>query len=211
MRSGNRAGASWRRAELSRTVTRFTPASHSRSNSIGLALRSSRCRRSIRRPAVGGLYLNPPSSRRIVRRRDHDAVGQARLAPAVVSQNRVRNRRRGRVFVAFGRSSSRRRSPPALPARSQSAGSDSACVSMPRNSGPSMLFPLPVKTNRLADGQDVPFVEGFVKGRPAMSRGAERNPLLRNRWVWDFVGIRCDQPGYVHQHRCFSRLSCIGT
>src|ERR1022692_5260625 len=37
----------------------------------------------------------------IVRRRDHDAVGKSALAPAVVDENRMRHRRRRRIFTTL--------------------------------------------------------------------------------------------------------------
>ena len=75
--------------------------------------------------------------------------------------------------------------------RAGEAGADSACVSMPRNRGPSMPLPLAVVADGLADGQYVPFVEGVVECRAAMSRRAERHPLRRHGRIGY---ARCNKP-----------------
>ena len=49
------------------------------------------------RTAIGRIVLEATIVRRIVRRRDHDAVGEPCGAAAVVSQNRVRERGSRRV------------------------------------------------------------------------------------------------------------------
>ena len=90
------------------------------------------------RPAIGRIVFEAAILGRIVRRRDDDAVGQA-----VVAARDCRSGWRARSPASAcsrhaRRSSSRRRWRRALRARSRSAGSDSACVSMPMNSGPSM-------------------------------------------------------------------------
>ena len=56
----------------------------------------------IRRSAVGGVVLEAAVVGWIVRGRDDDAVGEPILAPLVVNEDGVRNRRRRRVFVTFG-------------------------------------------------------------------------------------------------------------
>ena len=73
-----------------------------------------------------------------MRRRDYDTIGESCLTPAVVCENRMGNDR-GWVYSSpcaimtstpFAASTSR-----AL----ASAGTERACVSMPRNSGPSIF------------------------------------------------------------------------
>src|ERR1700722_7503135 len=54
--------------------------------------------------------------------------------------------------------------------------------------------------NRLADRQDVRLVERVVEGGAAMPRGAERNPLRRDRGIGLAFEIGGHQPGYVRQH-----------
>ena len=52
-------------------------------------------------PAVRRVVLEPAVVRRIVRGRDHDTVGQSGAASAVVAQDGMRDRGRGRVFVVL--------------------------------------------------------------------------------------------------------------
>ena len=89
-------------------------------------------------PPFVPVVLEAAVLRRIVRRRDDDAVGETRRAPRVVGRgSRARRRawacsrraRRSSTSTPFAASTSS-----ALP----NADSESACVSMPRNSGPSM-------------------------------------------------------------------------
>jgi len=53
----------------------------------------------IRRTAVRRVIFEPAILGRIVRRRDHDAIGQAILTALVVAEDRMRDRRRRRVAV----------------------------------------------------------------------------------------------------------------
>ena len=107
------------------------------------------------RAAVRRVVLEAAVLGRVVRRRDDDAVGEPRRPPAVVGEDGVGDGGRRRVAVARVEHDGRRRSRRAPRARSRSAGSDSAWVSMPRNSGPSMPCAGAVVADRLGDGQDV--------------------------------------------------------
>ena len=89
-------------------------------------------------PPSGGLYLKPPSARRVVRGRDDDPVGQR--GPG--ARGCAPGSRGTRPASACTR---RRRRPCTLTPLAAStssaltcAGSESACVSAPRNSGPSI-------------------------------------------------------------------------
>ena len=59
------------------------------------------------------------------------------------------------------------------------AGSDSACVSMPRKSGPSMPCLRRYWQIAWRDREDVRFVERCVERRAAVAGGAERDALRR--------------------------------
>ena len=59
------------------------------------------------------------------------------------------------------------------------AGAESACVSLPMNSGPSMPFASPVIADRLRDRENVRFVERAVQRRPAVAARAKADELLR--------------------------------
>jgi hypothetical protein len=69
------------------------------------------------------------------------------------------------------------------------------------------LVQLSIQRNRLADSEDVPLVEGLVERRTPMSCGAESDPLGGNGRVRLFSIVGRDQPGHIHQHRCWRRLS----
>ena len=69
------------------------------------------------------------------------------------------------------------------------------------------LLLLAVQANRLADGQDVRFVERLVECGAAMPGGAERHPLRRHRRVGLSRVIGGDEFGDVDQHRGLRRLS----
>ena len=73
------------------------------------------------------------------------------------------------------------------------------------------LLPFSVQAHGLTNGEDVPFVESLLECRATMSRGAEGNPLCLNRRVRHLCIVGRDESGHVHQHRCFSRLSCMRT
>ena len=74
-----------------------------------------------------------------MRRRDHDPFGQPALASAIVSQDRMRDRRRRRVAA---RAVDHRLDPLAASTSSAlaNAGTESACVSIPRKSGPLIFW-----------------------------------------------------------------------
>jgi hypothetical protein len=79
---------------------RFTPSSLFGQHLVGRGLHG-RGDVGARRPAVGRVVLEAAALGRVVRRRDDDAVGQARGSAAVVDQDGVRHGRRGRVFVVL--------------------------------------------------------------------------------------------------------------
>ena len=92
----------------------------------------------IGRAAIGGIVFEAAFVGRIVRRADDDAVRQARLAAAIVGTG-SRARSPASACSRRARRSSFRTPLAASTSRALAkAGSDSACVSMPRNSGPSM-------------------------------------------------------------------------
>ena len=62
------------------------------------------------------------------------------------------------------------------------------------------LVLLSIQANRLADGEDVPFVEGLVERGAAMPGGAESHPLRGHGRVGHLRVIGRDEPGHVHQH-----------
>ena len=85
---------------------------------------------SVRWSTVGRIVLKAAVARRVMRRRDDDAVGEATLAPAIVVKNRVRDYRRWSVAMVSIDHDVDAICCQYLEALAK-AGSESACVSMP--------------------------------------------------------------------------------
>lgn len=136
--------------------------------------------------ALGRVVFEAAVRRGIVRRRDHDAVGE-RFGPAtVVGQDGVRDRRRGRVAAALlhedvhaVRGEHLDRGP--LRRLGQRVGVHAQVER------PGRARVAPVLDERLADRGDVVFVERSVGGCSAMPGRPERHGLRRN------FGIRLDR------------------
>ena len=67
-----------------------------------------------------------------------------------------------------------------------------------------------IPANGLTDGDNMPFVEAMFEGRTAMPRGAEHDPLRRNRRVRQIGVIGRYESGHINQHRGRGRLACQG-
>ena len=129
-------------------------------------------------PPSGGLYLKPPSGGGLCEGVTTIPSARGPVPGRVVGQDRPGDRRRRRVPAAgVGQH------PHAVGGehlqRAGLAGSESACVSAPRYSGPSMPVPGPVLADRLGGGEDVVLVERRGERRPAVPGRAERHPLRR--------------------------------
>ena len=114
----------------------------------GVAVGRAAVRRVVLEAAVGG---------RVVRRGDHDAVGQARARgrAAVGADDRVRDRRGGRVAGRRSSTSTVTSFAASTSSAVAQAGSDRPWVSRPRNSGPSYPCSLAVLADRLRGREDV--------------------------------------------------------
>ena len=125
------------------------------------------------RSAVRRVVLEAAVAGRVVRGRDDDAVGARRVRPRGCS-SRIACEITG-VGVAPPWASTQTSTPWATSTSTivSTAGADSACVSAPRNSGPSIPCCLPVAADRLADGRHVPLGERAGQRRPAVAGGAE--------------------------------------
>ena len=130
-------------------------------------------------PPLGGLYLKPPSSGGLCD--GVTTIPSARpVVPAPVrDEDRERQRRRRRVAVLRHRPARRRRSATSTSSAVRQAGSESACVSRPMNSGPCVPLRRPVAADRLGRGQDVGLVERGPERGPAVAGRAERDTLRR--------------------------------
>ncbi len=186
------------RAEPSRKDIRCTPCRPLFRNSLAFASIQP-VTFGIGRPAVGRVVLEAAIIGRIVRGRDDDAVGESCRAPAVVGEDRVRNRRRRRVFVALASITSTRW-PPALRARLRTpAPTAHACRC--RGTAARRCCWLSVVADRLSDREHMPFVERLLERRAAMPRGAERNPLRRHRRIGHVGVVRGDELRHVDERR----------
>src|SRR5208337_5343967 len=52
-------------------------------------------------------------------------------------------------------------------------------------------------------------IEGVVQRRAAMPGGPEGHALRRHGGIGAIDIVGGEESGYVHQHRCFGRLSCV--
>ena len=160
----------------------------------------------IGRPAIGRIVFEAAILGRIMRRRDHDAVGEAVCAALVGGEDGVRDHRRRRVAVmlvdhhldAVGREHFQRARQRRL---GQRMGVDADEQRTVDAGGLAMV------ADRLADREDMVLVEGVVERGAAMAGGAERHPLRRHGRIGLFGEIRRHQPRNIRQHRGIGR-SC---
>jgi len=121
------------------------------------------------RAAIGGVVLEAAVARRVVRRRDDDAIGQPAGAAAVVAEDRVGDRRGWRVarlavgfaaagvdtrLDAVGRQHFQRRDERRLGQRVGVHAHEQRAVD---------AFPAAVIADRLGGGEDVPLVEAALE------------------------------------------------
>ena len=158
---------------------RLTPSSARPSSSLARACTAEVISRA-RRPAVRRIVFEAAILRRIVRRRHHDSVGQAGGAAAVVGQNGVRNRGRGRVVGAL-----RNHDLDAVRGqhfhRAGEGGLGERMRIDAQEQRPIDAVRLAVFADGLRDGENVPLIEGAVEGRAAMARCAEAHLLRADR------------------------------
>ena len=156
------------------------------------------CHLLVRRAAIRWVVLEAAAFRRIVRRRDDDAVCQVGGAPPVPGQDGVRHGWRRRVFAV-----SRKHDVDAVGGKHlQRAGL--------RRHGKRMrvdaeeqravdCLALAVMANGLSDRENVRFVEALFERRPAMPGRAELHCLPGYRGVGRLGVIGGDEPRYVEQ------------
>ena len=156
--------------------------------------------------SVRRIVLEATVVRRIVRRRDHDAVGEPCLPSAVVTQNRVGNGRSRRVRSPFrkhhldvvGRKHFQRAGKCRLGQRVSVHSQEERPVN---------LLQLAVVANRLSDCEDVPLIERPVEGRAAMTGRAEDDALARVARIGPQRVVGRDEFRNIHQDGGISRLS----
>ena len=136
----------------------------------------------IGRAAVRRIVFEAAVFRRIMRGRDDDAIGRGAARRGCTSDMACES-----VGVGvYPRSQSILHSTP-LAARTSSAlakaGSESACVSLARNSGPVAVSAGAIFADGLGDGQNMVFIESCMKGGAAMAGSSEAHLLGGNRDV----------------------------
>lgn len=128
------------------------------------------------RAAIAWVVFEATAFRRIVRRRDHNAVGQAASAATVVAKDGVGNRRcRGVLIIR------RQHHLNAIGGQyfqCAGAGRRGQRVSVDTKKQRAVdALRLAVFANGLTDGQYMPLVKAQIKGAATMTRGAERHTL----------------------------------
>ncbi|MDT4834486.1 hypothetical protein FQZ97_681240 [compost metagenome] len=158
------------------------------------------------RAAIARVVLEAAAVRRVVRRGDHDAVGQARAAAAVVHQNGVGDRRcRGELAAgghhglhAIGGQHFERRVQRRL-RQGMTVGADKQRAS----DAPGVA----VIADRLADGEHVPLVEAGCQRTAAMPRGAEGHTLRGHTRIGLQIEVSGQQLFDIDQHGGGCRLA----
>ena len=147
--------------------------------------------------------------RRIVRRRDDDAVGEAIRSALVVAQDRVRDHRGRRIAAAIvdhdldavggkhldGAGQRRLGQRVGIDADEQRAGQAAGAA---------------VIADRLRRGQDMVFVEGIPERRAAVARGAEGHALQRIGRVGLVGEIGRHQSRNIDERSGIDRFACGG-
>ena len=132
-----------------------------------------------RRPADWGIVLEAAVMGRIMRRRDHDAIGKTCFPPTVVRQNRVGNGRGRGIFIP-GRDHDFH---PVCRQHLKRAGKSWHGEGMRVHAEEQWAVDLllrPVQANGLTYGQDMPLVESLFECGTTVPGGAEGNSLFRH-------------------------------
>ena len=153
----------------------------------------------VRRAAVGRVVLESTVVGRIVRRRDHDSVGEARRARPVVAHDGVRDGRGRRVLVVLGEHHVHTVGREHLERGGAGRRRQRVRVQSEKERAVDSALPA-VAADGFADRQHVPFIERSLERRAAMSRGAERDPFSGHRWIGRVRVVRSHQPGDVEEH-----------
>ena len=122
----------------------------------------------LRRPAAWGVVLEATIMGRIVRGRDHDAVGESCLAPAVVGENRMRYDRGWRIFILLRDHDIHPVGRQHLQRAGKSRHRKRVRVHTEKQRAIDLLLPA-IQANSLTDGENMPFVESFLESGAPMS------------------------------------------
>ena len=103
-----------------------------------------------------------------MRRRDDDAVGASRLAPAVVRENRVGDGRGWGIFLPLREHDIHPVGRQHFQGAGQGRHGERMRVHAEKQRAIDLLL-LPVQTNGLTDGKDMPFIESLFECGTTMS------------------------------------------
>ena len=161
------------------------------------------------RPPVRRVVFEAATLRRVVRGRDHDAVGQPAGSTAVVDQYGVRHGRRRRVLVIF-----RQHQLDAIRGQHFDRARKSRCrqcmrVDTEEQRAVDALLPAKI-ADRLGDRQHVPLVERIVERRAAVARSAEGDALRWHRRIGATAVVGRDESRHIDQRSIRCRLAGEG-
>ncbi|MND84221.1 hypothetical protein D3C80_761080 [compost metagenome] len=160
----------------------------------------------IGRTTVGGVVLVATALWRVVRRRDDDAVRQAAGATTVVAENRMGNGRCRGVLVASGNHHGHAVGRQHFKGAGTGRRGQRVGVDTDKQRAIDALS-FAVQADRLADRQNVPFIETQVERAATVPRRAEGNALGGNRGIRLAGVIGRYQSRDVDQQLCRCRFT----
>ena len=196
--AGRRCPSSW-------AGTRATPSTPEASSCVGRVLDRPR-HRGVGRAAAGRVVLEAAVGRRIVRGRDHDAVGAAAWVLAVPGQDGVRDAGRRRVAIGAVDADVDLRSDQDLQGRQEGRLAERVGVAAHEERSRDALRP-PERHDGRGGGHDVGLVEGRGQRGAAMTRRAEGHPLGRLRGVGAARVVGVHERSQVDEDGGVGRLS----
>ena len=164
----------------------------------------------IGRATVGGVVLEAAAFRRVVRRGDDDAVGQARSAALVVTDDGVGHGRGRRVLVTFGNHHGDAVGRQHFQRRSRRGRGQRVGVGAQEQRAVDTVG-LAVQADGLTDSQHVPLVEAQFERAATVAGGTKGNPLGGDRSIRLPGVVRRDQTRKIDQQFCRRQFACEWT
>ena len=155
---------------------------------------------------VGGVVLEAAVSRRVVRRRHDDAVGQPRGAAAVVGEDGVRHGRRRREFVVHRQHHFHAVGGQHFECAGRRRARERVGIDAEKERPVDALLQ-PIAADRLRDREHVPFIEGDLERRAAVAGRAEGNALRCERGIGNLGVVSRDELRHVDERGLRSRLA----
>ncbi len=155
---------------------------------------------------MGRVVLEAAILRRVMGRRDNDAVRQPILPPAIVRQDGMREHRRGSVAQLRVHHYVHAACSQHLQRRVESRPRERMRI-LHKKQWAVYALPLAVPANRLRDGQDVVLVEGTIERRAAVAGGAETDALGTIAGVGPYRVVSRDETVNIDEHGRWGGLS----